>query len=99
MSMEVRARAESRTRRCGRFGVATHAIANSGEWFPEPDPFSGDLFASFTVSIMVDSGGDHLQGVEQEPELEVWLQPDDVVAGVDTAVNAALSWIALQNGS
>jgi C-terminal processing protease CtpA/Prc len=82
----------------GRFGVATYTIANSGEWFPEPDPFSGDLFASFTVAIMVDHDGEHLQGAPQQPELEVWLQPGDVAAGVDTVVGAALEWIALQNG-
>jgi len=82
----------------GRFGLATHTIANSGEWYPEPDPFSGDLLASFTVAIMADEDGAHLQGVEQQPEVQVWLEPDDAAAGVDTVVDAALEWIALQNG-
>jgi len=96
MSLHPRARRFGRPTD-GRFGMATHTIANSGDWYPEPDPFSGDLFASFTFAIMVDGDGEHLQGVEQEPEFDVWLGPDDVAAGVDTVVNAALEWIALQN--
>lgn len=82
----------------GRFGLTTHTIANSGSWFPETDPFSGDLHASYTVAIMADADGVHLQGAPPAPEVEVWLEPDDVAAGVDTVVDAALVWIALENG-
>jgi C-terminal processing protease CtpA/Prc len=83
----------------GRFGATTYTIANSGDWWPEPDPFAGDFYASFTVAIGVDGDGDHLQGAPPAPEYPVWLVEDQVAAGVDTVVNAALEWIAQMNGS
>jgi C-terminal processing protease CtpA/Prc len=97
MSLHPRARLFGRPTD-GRFGIATHTIANSGDWFPEPDPYSGDLFASFTVAIMADGDGGHLQGLALQPAFDVWLDQEDVADGVDTVVRAALEWIAEQNG-
>ncbi|MCP4678125.1 MAG: hypothetical protein GY854_21945 [Deltaproteobacteria bacterium] len=61
------------------------------------DPFLDDLIANGTVAQAVSADGIHLQGSIQEPDVDVWLTKDDVMAGVDTVLEAALEWIKTEN--
>jgi hypothetical protein len=74
----------------GRFSSAVHVW--SGAW----DPYSQDLQAGMSNTVFLDEDGESLFGSIQQPETPVWLTEDDIAAGRDTVVEAALDWIASQ---
>jgi hypothetical protein len=67
-------------------GVADDFV---GFWYTVP---------SITGSVHLDSEDQVMLRSEQTPETEVWFTQDDVAAGRDTVVEAALAWIAEENG-
>jgi len=80
--------------RVRRFGRATHGSFARATMLWDLDPQLDDLWARFAKDVFTDSNDEHLQATEQPPDVELWLQPDDVAAGRDTVVEAALQWIA-----
>jgi hypothetical protein len=70
--------------------VAALADDFVGVWYPLP---------SLTGVVLFDSEGQIMLRSEQTPETEVWFTQDDVAAGRDTVVEAALAWIAEENGA
>jgi hypothetical protein len=66
---------------------------NSYSWTLEWDPYTRDLRAGVTGSVFLDEDGNSLFGSIQQPETPVWLTVDDIAAGKDTVVKAALAWI------
>jgi len=86
--------------RVRRFGRATNGSFSGGGvkiWGAWTDPYVHDLYGTYDHAISVDGDENWLHRSEQTPEEEVWLTQDDVVAGVDTVVEAALDWIAEEN--
>ncbi len=83
--------------RVQRFGRTTDGSFGSINPWWYPDPTIEDLYVSYTYAACVDANLEYLQGAEIPPEVEVWLEPDDVAAGTDTVVQAALEWIAQEN--
>jgi len=83
--------------RARRFGRITDGSFGAIGTFWAYDPYIEDIGFGYTSSIFVDSELDYLQGSEQHPEEEVWLDPDDVANGIDTVVEAALAWIEEEN--
>ena len=45
----------------------------------------------------MDENDDPLQAWQHDPDVSVWLTPDDVAAGIDTVVAAAREWIEEEN--
>ncbi len=83
-----------------RFGLTTHGSFGglSPYWYTESDPYMSDLYMVYTNHTDFDSDLNYLQGTDQIPEEVVRLDPDDVAEGIDTVVQAALDWIADENG-
>lgn len=89
--------------RMRRFGRATNGspclrTAEADLWVPA-DPYIGDLFARRTTCTGLDSNLEPFAGPAIVPEEDVWLTPEDVAAGTDTVVEAALQWINAENGT
>ncbi len=60
----------------------------------DPDPFISDITFMITDSIMLEpTTGDRLEAYENVPDTHIWLNKDDIIAGVDTVVESALEWI------
>jgi hypothetical protein len=55
-----------------------------------------DFVASYSTSdaYIWDSPGEYLNHVGFPVDEEIWLEPDDVVQGIDTVVERAIAWIA-----
>ncbi len=83
--------------RVRRFGRITNGSFGSITDLWSPDTIIGDLYAYYAYSACVDADLEYLEGAEVHPETEVWLETDDVAAGTDTVVQAALEWIASEN--
>ncbi len=85
--------------RARRFGQPTHGSFGGKDdyWFIAPDPYVGDFYMAYTNHTDLDRDLLYLQGTEQWPEQAARLDPDDVAAGVDTVVAAALAWIEAEN--
>jgi len=79
------------------FGRSTEGSFGAIKGLWDPDPYFGDITVSYAHCVMVDTDGNCLQGREQEPDVEVWLDPDDVAYGIDTVVETALEWIEYEN--
>lgn len=60
---------------------------------PEEDTYCGDISLVYTSAINTDSGDNQLNSVDNQPDEEVWFNAEDVVAGIDPVVGAALEWI------
>lgn len=82
--------------RSRRFGLPTHgSFGGLVCWrCTEPDPHLSDLFIALTNHTDLDASLVPLQGTDQIPEQTVVLDRDDVAAGTDTVVRAALDWIS-----
>ncbi len=52
-----------------------------------------------TPCISLDRDKKPINGSAVEPEISVWLTPEDVTAGRDTVVQTALEWIAKENAT
>ncbi len=83
--------------RARRFGLMTNGTFGGSHGYWVPDPIISDLTIGMSTVICVGGDGEYLQGASLNPEQEVWLTQDDVAAGVDTVVEAALDWIAEEN--
>ena len=104
---EVSSFVYSKHPRARRFGRATSGDFGGpglvGQYTPLAglvDDFVGLWYAkpSVTGSVYFDADGEVMLRSEQTPETEVWFTQDDVAAGRDTVVEAALAWIAEENG-
>lgn len=85
--------------RAQRFGRPTIGAFGAGSgflWNPN-DPYLNAFYSRYMDANCVDSDGNFLHRTEQVPETPVWLTADDVAAGIDTVVEAALEWIGEQN--
>ena len=81
--------------RARRFGRPTNgAFGSWTELWSGADPYVGDFDAWFTNAIFADANETWLHRSVQTPDEEVWLTRDDVAAGRDTVVEAALAWIS-----
>ena len=83
--------------RVRRFGRCTNGSFASKVSFWNPDTELNDLYVSYTYRIGMNPDGEYLQGTDQYPEEEVWLEPADAAEGTDTVINTALEWIDSQN--
>ncbi len=80
------------------FGRPTNgAFGGQAVYWSEPDPIIGDLLLYYTSLAGVDENDDPLQAWQHDPDIWVWLTPDDVAAGIDTVVAAAREWIEEEN--
>ena len=68
---------------------AVNRALHVGFWDPLP---------SVTAIVTLDSEDRIMLRSEQTPETPVWFTQDDVAADRDTVVEAALAWIAEENG-
>jgi len=76
-----------------RFGRTSNGSYGFGGGYWDPDPITGDLTVNYTPGILSGPDGEWLHAAEQDLDDPVWLDPDDVAAGVDTVIEAARSWI------
>ncbi|MBW2537144.1 MAG: hypothetical protein JRI55_36995 [Deltaproteobacteria bacterium] len=88
--------------RARRFGLPTNGSAcfeasSSVLW--DPDPYVNDLTAIRTTCVGLDANGEPLALGAVDPEEQVWLTPQDVAAGRDTVVEAALEWVLSDGAS
>ncbi|MCP4676440.1 MAG: hypothetical protein GY854_13190 [Deltaproteobacteria bacterium] len=75
------------------FGRPTNAAFGMMNTYWTEDPYLSDIRVTYTMSICTDEVGNYLQASERTPDEEVWLTHEDIIAGVDTVVEAALAWI------
>jgi len=82
-----------------RFGRATNgAFGTRPNWLMSSrDSIIGDLLMDYTNYVDYSSDGELLQAKEITPEVDVWLQKDDVAKGIDTVVEKAVEWIKSNN--
>ncbi len=79
--------------RTKHFGMLTNGTFGGSHTYWNPDPIIEDLSVGMSTVICVDSNEEPLQGADIAPDVEVWLEQDDVAAGIDTVVETALAWI------
>ena len=75
------------------FGRATSGEFGARDVPWGPDPILGDLWLALTYMFYLDDAGDPLLGSEQDPDEDVWLTREDVIAGRDTVLEAAAAWL------
>lgn len=76
-----------------RFGRATAGAFGYAGTHWSPDPHIGLLETSISPGILSGPDGEWLYAAPQYIDDSVWLSPDDVAQGVDTVVEAAITWI------
>ncbi|MGF1468833.1 MAG: S41 family peptidase [Sandaracinaceae bacterium] len=80
------------------FGLPTPGAFRNDRGYNPPPPASDFGIQMWVVSgIERTADGRDLLDVPVAPDEEVWLTPEDVAAGRDTVVEAALAWIASEN--
>lgn len=76
------------------FGKPTRGGFGSIKVVFNSDSIISDMSLIATDSVMVEpTTGQRLEGYINAPDTTVWLTKDDIIAGQDTVVNAALNWI------
>lgn len=90
--------AHPRARRFGRPTNGSTCNAGRGTTYPLGADM-GELVVKRSPCTTVDRAKNPLSVSAVEPDVSVWLTADDVIAGRDTVVEAALAWIAEQNAA
>ena len=75
--------------------VRTFGMATNGAFTSSDTPYLGSdwYFSKATGSGYLVDGHHYLAHTGVQPDIEVWLERDDVASGIDTVVEAAIRWI------
>lgn len=90
--------AHPRARRFGRPTNGSPCFAPNGTSH-SLGPKMGALLVRRTPCTTLDENKKPLSGSALEPEVSVWLTPDDAESGRDTVVQTALTWISKENAT
>lgn len=78
-----------------RFGMITNGSFGAlYPWFSdEPDSIINDFYIGYTNCVFYDDDKNLWQAKAEYPEVEVWLNQEDVRNGVDSVAQTAIDWI------